>query len=210
MSTYTSKQARIRAALSEKVRDYVTIECRDTVDAIINGITSRSLHEEAERLRTTTPGLAETIERTEEKFARVERLVVYRGLSESLRDLGYALNEATGMSASAIEASRGHEKVLVVVKDGGEVTTDWAGLRDSTCIDRQAELTVAAAQHGIDLGETKASLHHDPRGGQSIAAAARHHGSSLAEGAVLEAEAHHAPRSKIQEKKHSSHVRARV
>jgi hypothetical protein len=145
-----------------------------------------------ERLRFTesaAPRLAELVGRAGAEFGKVERLATAEALAAGLGDLGYTLIRASGTATSAIEASRGHEKVLAVVKDGGEVTTDWVGLSDGTCLDREAELTAAVARHGVDLGESKASLHHDPRGGQTVASAARRHAESLAHGAVLEAEA---------------------
>ena len=118
----------------------------------------------------------------------IERLAVAEAMSLGLTELGYNLICAEGSYTSAIEASRGHEKVLVIVNDGGEVTTDWVGLTDHRCVDRQSDLKEAVARHGVDLSETKASLHHDSRGGQTIAAAARQHAESLAEGAVQHAE----------------------
>jgi hypothetical protein len=149
----------------------------------------------AERARlaeAAAPRLARAVTGAAAEFGRVERVVVTEGLAAGLRDLGYSLTRASGAATSAIEASRGHEKVLVVVEDGGMVTTDWAGLRDGRCLDRQAELEAAAGRYGIDLGETKPSLHHDPRGGQTIAAAGRRHAANLAEGAVKVAEQAHA------------------
>lgn len=122
-------------------------------------------------------------------MAALERLAVTESLTLGLTDLGYSLTSAAGEYTSAIEASRGHEKVLVIVRDGGEVTTDWIGLRDHRCVDRQAEIEGAAARYGLEFEEGKASLHHDHRGGQTVAAAARQHGRTLAEGAILYAEA---------------------
>jgi len=270
MSTYTTQQARVLTSLAEHTAIHRAVaECRSLVDAIINGVTSVSLYESADKLRayapaslreasslvttelatlppvavlppsiavdlssltsdisgaealapaertrlveTMMPRLADLVDRVGVETGRVERITVAEGLSAGLGDLGYTLTAATGTYSSAIEASRGHEKVLVIVKDGGEVTTDWAGLRDGSCVDRQAELRAAAARHGIDLGDAKASLHHDPRGGLTIAAAARHHASSLAEGAVADADAtHRAACKRAADKKPALRDRARA
>ena len=150
--------------------------------------TSQLLAGPAEIALDRLGSLAEAIEAASLATAQVERQTITEGLASALSGLGYYLQRAEGEYSSAIEAARGHDKVLVTVENFGQVTSDWVGLAGDHCHDRQAQLAQAASQRGINLSQTQLTAHHDPRGGQTVAAAARQHARSLAHGAVIYAD----------------------
>lgn len=117
-------------------------------------------------------------------LAALERTAVMALAADVLIDLGYGFETAAGPTTSALEARRGHEVLLVVVENGGSITTDHAGLADDACQDRQADFVAAMARRGVRLDERAEVRHHDPRGGTPILTAARAGQANLAAGAV--------------------------
>lgn len=122
-------------------------------------------------------------------LAVLERLATTDASAVALTDLGYTVDRVDGISTSAIEARRGHETFLVVVRDQGRIETDHLGLADDSCIDRQQDFVDAMGHLGILFDEEVVVQHHDPRGGSPVAHAERAGGRSLAEGAVLDGDA---------------------
>jgi hypothetical protein len=87
--------------------------------------------------------------------------------------------------ATGIEAGRGNQQMVVLVKDGGVMTMESAGCGEDTCEPFHREATQAIEAQGGALEEVKATVHGDFRGGALIREAARvANGDSLADGAV--------------------------
>jgi len=130
--------------------------------------------------------LGEALRATAAELSRVERFAVAEAAALSLPNLGYSITRVEGDHVTALEASKGHEKLLVVVTDGGGIVTDHAGISDGACVTRQDEFIQNMERFGVTVEESAHTDHRDPRGGDPIAAAARHRASSLAAGAVIE------------------------
>lgn len=117
-------------------------------------------------------------------MAQAERLTTAETAAAVLPDLGYTVLRADAAHATAFQASKGHEVLLVVVTDGGGVQTDHLGLSDVSCQVRQEEFVAAMAEAGAVLSEQSHVEHHDPRGGSLAAAAVREGAGDLALGAA--------------------------
>ena len=115
---------------------------------------------------------------------------IHDAICAGLTELGFQLIQAEGRTVSAIEASRGHERLVVRVDQSGQVATDWVGLSDGRCERLQADVTRAAARHGVEFVPVDAVRHNDPRGAREllIPAAARVGAPSLAHAIVQEAD----------------------
>lgn len=118
-------------------------------------------------------------------LGRAERLALADVSAQSLNALGYDVTRADGLGTTAFEARREHEVLLVVVRDGGELTTDHAEVPGDACVDRQHDLMAELQRRGVAIEEGFSVRHDRPSGGSPIAAAARADGTSLARGAVL-------------------------
>ena len=118
------------------------------------------------------------------EVSRMEREVTSAAAALALPELGYFITRADSDQATAFEARRDHEVLLLVIKDGGLIETDHAGLNGDACGERQEALSTQMAHHGVHLQETSHIRHDDPNGGAQIALAARERAGSLAAGAV--------------------------
>jgi hypothetical protein len=155
--------------------------------------------------------LAGLIDRAATEVGAAERVITAEAYILGLADLDYTIiSSATGEFTNAIEAARGHEKVVIRVTDGGTVDTEWVGLADNSCQDREAELNTAVEKHGVSFGEAKVTMYYDPRGGKIIANAAQHATGSLAKDVVTEAERDGAPARKRTRYGATSRSRRRV
>jgi guanyl-specific ribonuclease Sa len=116
----------------------------------------------------------------------VERRVILNASAQSLRKSGYNLVVADGESVSAIEASKGHEKLLVLIENGGRITSDHMGVADDNCEAIQRRFEEGMREFGVStLGAPlRKHRHHDPRGGELIAEAGRQREKNLAAGIV--------------------------
>lgn len=139
---------------------------------------------DAGTLATAQSTLGAALGQAAETMASVERLTTVETVAAVLPGLGYHVVRSDAQHATAFEASKGHETMLVVVTDGAAVQTDHVGLADVTCQVRQNEFVQAMADAGALLSEQAHVEHHDPRGGSLAAAAAREGTASLAQGAA--------------------------
>lgn len=142
--------------------------------------------EALESARTGSIPLVEALSTVTSQLGAMERLATASLSADSLAGRGYTVERVDGLLTSAVEASRGDEKLLVVVTDGGRVVTDHAGTVGDECVDRQAEYIEAMSERGVLFSEEIAVRHDDPRGGSPITVASRVRSGSLAQGAVLE------------------------
>jgi hypothetical protein len=129
--------------------------------------------------------LVDALEAVQAEIAMTERLVTTQAIAMALPDLGYSVLRADGPGVTGFAASRGHEKLLVEVTDGGHVVTDHIGLSDgASCGAAQASFVDRISTYGIEIEETSRTDHRDTRGGSLAVWAARSGGRNLAEGVV--------------------------
>ena len=93
--------------------------------------------------------LAETLTAATAVVTAAARGITANALAESGLELGYAVTTHQGEAATCVELRRGHEIVLIGVRDGGNVEFDHGGLTDDTCEKRQLHLEQAAKRRGV-------------------------------------------------------------
>lgn len=81
----------------------------------------------------------------------VTRDLTAETFAESGLDLGYSTTTYHAESATCVELRRGHEVVLVVVRNGGHVEFNHGGLADDICGEHQLQLERAAERRGVFL-----------------------------------------------------------
>lgn len=115
-------------------------------------------------------------------IAGYERAITAQAAGLALADLGYAVTRVDGASVTGFEASRGHEKLLVEVAQGGRIVTDHIGLSEATsCGQAQAAFVDQLATHGVQVVAAERHDHRDPRGGGLAIRAAKVRGATMAE-----------------------------
>ena len=116
------------------------------------------------------------------ELATTERQLTAAAAGLALGDLGYFVSRSDGEHITGFEASRGHEKLLVQVGDGGEVVTDHLGLSEAvSCGTTQQAFVEQLATYGVALAEQDRQDHRDPRGGGLALRSARAAGGTAAE-----------------------------
>lgn len=116
------------------------------------------------------------------ELATTERQLTAAAAGLALGDLGYVVHRADGDHVTGFEASRGHEKLLVQVGDGGEVVTDHLGLSEAvSCGTTQQAFVDQLATYGVAIAEQDRQDHRDPRGGGLALRSARAAGRTAAE-----------------------------
>jgi hypothetical protein len=136
-----------------------------------------------ERLREALRATAGTLAVQERKEAAgvLERALVSIGCRTTLR----AANGFTGISAQ-----RGHQLLVALVEDGGDVKVDIAGCEGDACEPLQRNLEQAVREHGGLLTHVESREHRDDRGGVMMQQAALTAGrDTLADGVVRHAAA---------------------
>ena len=122
------------------------------------------------------------LERAATELAGYERQLTAAATGLALGDLGYAVIRADGDHVTGFEASRGHEKLLVQVGDGGEVVTDHLGLSDAvSCGATQQDFVERLTAYGVVMTEHERLDHRDSRGGGLVLRSARAAGRNAAE-----------------------------
>ncbi|MDR2354587.1 MAG: hypothetical protein LBE16_00160 [Clostridiales Family XIII bacterium] len=120
--------------------------------------------------------------------ADAERRIFSNIAGQSLSELGYGVILESDATHSVLEASRGHEKLLILIENGGKITSDHAGISDGGCEARQRQFETEMGKRGVMLArgsEARQTRHNDPRGGALIAEAGRQRAPDLAKGLLL-------------------------
>lgn len=134
----------------------------------------------ADPTQPTIASAAAVLEQAACEIAVAERQVAAKAMEHVLTGQGYTVNLAAG-SVTGIEASQGHTKMLVEVRDGGAVISDHVGLADGTCDTRQQRVVDDLEAVGVRVEDTERVDHRDTRGGSLAARAARSTGQNWAE-----------------------------
>jgi hypothetical protein len=174
-----------RAAMSRAVSSINALQAAHDTDALAI--------QEADRLNKAHSLLQVALEGAAADIARVEMNVTDWGIAQVLPELGYeSVVRVAGINSIAYEARRHDEVLVLVVKEGGDVEKEHAGLNGDACVLRDDALVHELAMHGIVLEEQERVRHDDPNGGDLIAEAGREHAGSLAAGAAIVADRQYA------------------
>jgi len=140
------------------------------------------------------PSIASSVKRMANEAARLEWSTVSFIAEHALKTMNCSTRAVSRGCRSAIEASSGNTKLLVLIENRGplkglSIKTDWAGLSDTSCVQKQAQFEQQLAKNGVTLAREGVGQHHiDPRGGQLIAAAGKMHADNLATGILFHEE----------------------
>ena len=97
--------------------------------------------------------LAETLTVATTVVTAATRDITANTIAESGLSLGYSVTTHHAETDTCVELRRGHETVLVRVRDGGNVEFDHCGLTGDTSGKHQLELERAAKRYGVVIAQ---------------------------------------------------------
>jgi hypothetical protein len=95
--------------------------------------------------------LAETLAAAITVITAATRDITANTIADSGRRLGYAVTTHPAETTICVELRRGHEVVLVIVHDGGNLEFDHSGLTSNTCGEHQLQLERTAKDYGLSI-----------------------------------------------------------
>jgi hypothetical protein len=97
--------------------------------------------------------LAETLAAATTVITAATRDITADTIAASGLNLGYTVTTQRSQVATCVELCRGHETVLIRIRDGGDVEFEHDGLTDDTRGKRQDQLERAAKRYGVFIAQ---------------------------------------------------------
>ncbi|PKM60704.1 MAG: hypothetical protein CVU99_06680 [Firmicutes bacterium HGW-Firmicutes-4] len=219
MSTYTSEKTTLNTQINGIINQYLS-DGEKQLAGVCQGLTACEIAKYADRLGQLSavdyaytqitqqlgsniikyagkhheaPHLSASLKAMAGSLAKLEFHSISAATEKTLKEMQFSTKLVSRGGRTALEASKGHSKLLVLVENKGAVLgtsikTDWAGLADTSCLKLQEIFEQKLAKNGVSVSSLEpAKRHLDPRGGQLISSAGKIHASNLAEG-LLRAE----------------------
>lgn len=214
MSTYDIKTTRIDTQMNDIINHYLS-EGEKALASSCQGLTAYEIAKYADHLGQLSetdnaykqitkqlgcnvleyaekhhkaPCLSASLKAMAGSVAKLEFRSISAATDKTLKDMQFTTKLVSRGGRCALEASRGHAKLLVLVENKGvvrgtSIQTDWAGLGDTSCLKLQETFEKKLAVNGVSVSSLEpAKRHMDPRGGQLISTAGKMHAVNLAEG----------------------------